>query len=621
MEEFSLFTHSIPSFVYFRHKVNRLIIIIFALLLHLQAFSQQTEEQLATQYFSNAEYDKAADLYENLLSKNATSVYFYENLLQSYLYLKKYEQAEKLVKKQQKRFPENNFFKVDPGYVYRKSGNNLKAENFFSDLLKSFKGTEKQTTDYANALQKRGEDDLAIEVYKKARVLNRNQTIYAIELAQLYAKKRNTRMVIDEYLIALEANPEYLEEIEDYFQLYLDDKADYELLKSAVLKKEKENASNDLYGNLLIWIFVQKKDFDNAFIQAKALDKRNKENGARVYELAKLAMSNKEYDATINIYHYIMQMGKDKPYYLAAQIGILEAKHDKITLARNYSQTDLLTLETEYNVFLNQEGRNDFTASAMLALANLEAYYLHDFDKGIGLYKELIEMPRLNARFKANCKLELGDIYVLKNEVWEAVLLYGQVDKDFLEEPIGQEAKFRNARLSYYIGEFEWAKAQLDVLKTATSQLIANDALELSLLIQDNTLDSIEEPLLLFAKADLFYYQNKTTESMALLDSLQTVYPRHSLADDILFKRAQIYNKDREYQKCIAILEQIGKEHGTEILGDNALFMMADIVENNLLDKQKAMQLYEKFMEQYPGSFYMTEVRRRFRNLRGDVLN
>ena len=583
-------------------------------------FAQQTDEQLATQYFGNGEYAKAADIYERLNSKNPSSMYFYDNLLQSYLNLKQFDDAEKLTKKQQRRFSENAFYKVDMYYVLKKSGNVEKANKYLDELFKPFKGTEGQTTELSNAFQKRNENDLAIQVYLKARKINNSNGMYAIQLAQLYAQKRDTKLVVDEYLNAIQNNPELIDDVEEYLQLYLQSNQDYDVLKLAVLKKEKENSESGVFSDMLIWLYVQRKDFDNAFIQAKAMDKRNKEDGRRVYELGNMAMLNGNYTATLNIYQYIMQLGKDKPFYLASQVGSLEAKNKKILSSPTISQADLLSLENDYNVFLNQEGRNDFTASTMRDLARFEAYQLHQFDKSIALFKELIDMPRLNYRLKAECKLELGDIYVLKNEVWDAILLYGQVDKDFLEDPLGQEAKFRNARLSYYIGEFEWARAQLDVLKTATSQLIANDALELSLMIQDNTQDSIEEPLLLFAKADLNYFQNKMDVATQLLDSINLLFPKHTLDDDILFKRAQIAEKAGAYDKSISYLDQLVKEYGSGVLGDNALFMMADIIENKLHDKQRALKLYEQFIEQYPGSFYSTEVRRRFRSLRGDVV-
>jgi tetratricopeptide (TPR) repeat protein len=229
-------------------------------------------------------------------------------------------------------------------------------------------------------------------------------------------------------------------------------------------------------------------------------------------------------------------------------------------------------------------------------------------------------MPRLDNRFKSECKLDLGDIYVLKGEVWEAMLLYGQVDKEFLEDPLGQEAKFRNAKLSYYLGEFDWARAQLDVLKTATTQLIANNAIELSLQIQDNTIDSNEEPMRWFARADLFYFQNRLADALVVLDSINLVYPKHELADDVVFKRAEIAIKQKNYTLAAQLFEQVYNEHGSGILGDNALYTLAQLNESKLNNLEQARKQYELFIEKYPGSFFLNDVRKSYRALRGDVI-
>ncbi len=490
-------------------------------------------------------------------------------------------------------------------------------------MLSKLKGGEAQTVEMANAFQKRSETDYALSTYLQSRKLNGgNVSLYAIPLAQAYASKHDVKLMTEEYLNALKANPMLEEDIQGYLQLYMEEDADYLQIKNALLKKAKEFPEAASFTEMLIWLYVQRKDFDNAFIQAKSLDKRYREEGRRLVSLGQLAISNEKFDAAVSVFSYVYTTyTKDKPYYLSAKMGSLEARNKKVFYSGMYTDTDLKLLDAEYNTFLQEFGRYYFTAPAIREQAKLNAYYLHNYESAIALLKELIEMPRLDNRFKAECKLELGDIYVLKGEEWEGMLLYGQVDKEFLEDPLGQEAKFRNAKLSYYLGEFDWARAQLDVLKTATTQLIANNALELSLLISDNTIDSIEEPLQLYAKADLNYFQNNFTVSLLYLDSINELYPRHELDDDILYKRAQIYLKQRNYEKSYQYLDQILREHGSGILGDNALYMMTQIAENNQQDKVKALKLYEQFIEQYPGSFFLNDVRKRFRALRGDQLN
>ncbi|MCE2787319.1 MAG: tetratricopeptide repeat protein [Bacteroidota bacterium] len=598
------------------------IILLYFWCLGLSVFAQQKDEQLAAQYFGNNEFDKAADLYEKLLNKTGQSGYYYENLLLCYFKLNRFDDAEKMVKKQVRRNEDNAYYPVDLGYVYKKAGRAEKAKKEWDEVISKLKPGEMYITETANAFQKRGETDLAIGTYLRGRKINGNSiSLFAIPLAQLYGEKKETRMMCEEYLNALQNNPSLIEDVEGYLQLFIENNADYQILKTSLIKKSKDFPGNEVYNEMLIWLYVQRKDFDNAFIHAKAIDKRYKEEGRRLIDLGYLACANEKFDAAAFIFAYVATaFGNTKPYYLNARTGMLDAKNKKVFFTGNYSAEDIKILETDYLNYIQEFGKTYFTASAMRELARLRIYHLKNFETGIALFNEIIELPRLDNKFKAECKLELGDIYVLKGEEWEGMLLYGQVDKDFLEDPLGQEAKFRNARLSYYLGEFEWARAQLDVLKTATTQLIANNALELSLLIQDNTIDSIEDPLELFARADLYYFQNQTAAALMLLDSIDLLFPRHALADDVLFKRSEICIKQRNYSKATGYLEQLLKEHGSGILGDNALYTLAYITEVNLADREQAKKLYEQFMNTFPGSFFITEVRKRYRALRGDNL-
>ncbi|MFN9581425.1 MAG: tetratricopeptide repeat protein [Bacteroidota bacterium] len=583
--------------------------------------AQQNEEQLAAQYFSNNEFDKAAQVYEKIMQQNPESSYIYENLLTCYLQLKQYTEAEKLVKKMQRRNDDNPFYQVDLGYVWMLNNQPEKAEKIFNELLQKLKGSEQETHALANAFQKRRYTDKAISVYLKSRKLNNSTDLFAVQLAQLYAFKNETAAMMEEYMNVLVWNGNLLEEISGYLQNYLDRNEDFELLRTTLLKRMKAYPLNDNYAELMIWLYVQRKDFDNAFIQARALDKRNKENGLRIIELAQLAQQNEYYDAAIANYQYIISLGKDHPNYANAQAGAIEARKLKIITGNTYTPQDLITLENEYKAFISEYGRYYFTANTIRELARLYAYYLNKRDTAIALFKELIVLPRMEAKFAAECKLELGDIYLLNAEEWEAMLLYGQVDKDYKEDPLGQEAKFRNARLSYYLGEFEWARAQLDVLKTATTQLISNNAIELSLLIQDHTIDSVEEPLKLFARADLLLYQKQYAAAEKLLDSLVTTFPRHTLEGPVLYKKAVLQLRKKQTDSAVALLEQLLKEHGTGIYGDNALFDLASIYEREKNDQAKALDYYTRFLTDYPGSFFTTEVRKRVRTIRGDTIN
>ena len=184
---------------------------------------------------------------------------------------------------------------------------------------------------------------------------------------------------------------------------------------------------------------------------------------------------------------------------------------------------------------------------------------------------------------------------------------------------IGQDAKFRNAKLAYYTGDFTWAKGQLDVLKAATSQLIANDALNLSLLITDNLVaDTSGSALKMYARADLQIFAEQPEKAVQILDSIDVKYPNNSLSDDILMAKARILIQQKDYTNAIIPLKKIVDEHPFNLWADDAVFMLGDIYENRLNNKDQARIYYQKIITNYPGSLWINEARRRFRLLRGD---
>ena len=255
----------------------------------------------------------------------------------------------------------------------------------------------------------------------------------------------------------------------------------------------------------------------------------------------------------------------------------------------------------------------------MRELALLEAYYIHDMTAAISILNEAINLPNLPRKVKNEIKLDLGDFYVLDGDVWEATLIYAQVDKEEKDSPLGEDARYRNARLSYYKGEFEWAQAQLGILKGATTELIANNALELSVFIQDNLgLDTTTATMQMFANAELLHLQNKDEAALIKLDSILYRYPGHALSDDVLFKKASIAFENRNYEVAVALLKNLLQSHGDDILADNATFMLGDIYENKFNNPEMAMEYYKKIITDYSGSVLMVEARKRFRILRGD---
>lgn len=604
--------------------ISTFILVLSLLFLSNTALAQSPkDEQLANQYLQAGEYDKAVVLYEKLYDKRPDEI-IYKNYLRCLTSLKDFDKAEKIAKKQTKKFPDQLQYLVDLGQVYELSGAAEKGKQQYEKSVKLLKNDQHQIFGLANAFITAKKFEWAVATYLRGRKLDVYYS-YNFEIAEIYYVTKEYQKMIDEYLDALGQSDAYVQNVQNSLQSKLGDDQNgnkNEMLRTSLLRRIQKSPEKTIYSELLLWLFVQQKDFESALIQAKALDKRLKEDGSRILTLANLCVSNEDYDAAVKAYQYLISKGPDTYHYITARVEMLNTSNKKLVSNGKFSREDLLLLEKEYYATLKELGKSPQTIPLIKGLAHLQAFYLSKTDEAIAFLKEIIGTPGISTQLQAECKLELGDIYLITGELWESTLLYAQVDKANKGEPIGEEAKFRNARLSYYKGDFEWARAQLDVLKGGTSHLIANDALALSLLIQDNMgLDSNITGLLIYSKADLLLFQNKDEEALKTLDTLLKELPGHSLSDEVLMKKAEIMKKKGRFEEQASFLQTIIEKYATDILADDAYFMLADLYEKKLLNKEKAMNLYQELLVKFPGSSFGVEARKRYRSLRGDAAN
>jgi len=581
---------------------------------HLQA----QDPNLANQYFSDGEFEKAAALFSQLLEKDKRSEYYFTRYVDCLMNLEQYAECEKVIKKQIKDAPENTGLYVAYGNLFDKQNKEPEAAAQYKRAI------DKMAADYASVerlarlFTSLSKYDLALQTYEKGATLTRDQQRFAFNIGELYRRKGETTKMIEAYLNALGSDPGKLSMVQTRLAQVLAAEEYTEL--QTQLYARVQSSDNPDYIEILAWSFVQRKDFKSALRQFKALDRRLGENGQRIMNLSGDAAMASEYDVAIEGYEYIIQdKGRLSPFFFDAKKEVMECRRKKITEGYAFTVQDLTTLEAEYEAFIKQFGKTVQTAPLTLQLADLEAYYMQNLSKAISLLEELKVMPGLNRETLARTKINLGDFYLINGDIWESTLLYSQVDKDFKEETIGQESRFKNARLAYFNGDFQWAQAQFDVLKASTSKLIANDALDLSVFIMDNlNLDTSSAAISLYSGAELMVFQNKFEAAFSKLDTLRREFPEHSLQDDILFLEAQIYAKKRNWEKAATLYKDVADKFPEDIRADNALYALAQIYETKLNDLDKAKELYEKIFMDYSGSIFAVEARKRFRVLRGD---
>ncbi|WP_181304846.1 tetratricopeptide repeat protein [Rufibacter sp. XAAS-G3-1] len=572
---------------------------------------------LAKEYLRQNEFGKAEALFSKLIEHDIQFGLVYPDYLKTLLALRNFKEADKLVKRAQKKYPGVPAYAIDEGRVLQAAGNAAAAEKAWAQVVQTT--TPENVYGVATAFQQADLFPYAEQAYLKARQLSGSEKTFAAQLLQLYAYQRKTDLLVDEVLRQVKSNSVPLMYAQNMLQNTLRDEESLAMLEQRLMTDVQAEPDATPVQELLIWTLLQRKDFGPALLQTRALDRRTQGGGARVLSMADISLRNKDYETAIEGYTYVMQQYRSGDLYPIARQRIIQAREEQVKNTFPLDKEKIKLLAQEYEALLQELGRSDRTAEVIKELGELQAFYLEAQPEAVKNLQEVIAMPRAKPNVVAEAKLILADVYLLRGEPWESTLLYSQVEKAHKEQPLGYEAKLRNARLSYYKGDFELAQSHLDILKLATSREIANDALDLSLLIIDNTgMDTSMAALKEYAAIDFLVFQHKYPEAMAALDKLLTKYPGHSLTDEIYFQKAELLQLVGQFPEAAQNLQLIIDNPKYDILSDDALFLLAKLNEENLKQPEKAQELYNQLLVKHPGSVFVAEARKRLRKLRGD---
>ena len=576
-----------------------------------QQSSRQVDEQLARSFYNNKEYDKAAELYNNLYSQYHYFHYF-SQYVECLLHLENYEEAEKSLKSFIKKDNTTNKWRaqINLAYVYQKTGNIEKVDKNLKKLINELPEDKSAFIQVANTLRTKDFDEYAIMLYDRGANIESINYKFYMEKALAYQSMMNFEKATDNYLFHLETDPDDYDVVKSRlsFMIRYDvDGSVTEDIRFALLKKTQDNPENVMFAELLVWYALQIKDYEIALNQEIAIDKRFNDREWDIIYLARIARDNEQYDIAATAYKYLIKKSNEGAFYPEAVVGLTEVEYVN-------SEYDNSEFEKRIENECLELGINDKTIPILIIRTDILAFRLNETEKATELLNNTLELniSRLN---KAKLKMKLADIYLFKEEVWEATLLYSQVDKSMKEEPIGHEARFKNAQLRYYIGEFDWALAVLNILKSATSKLIANDAMTLSLLITDN-LEYDTVALQRLAKADFYIYQKRYDLANQMLDSVNTYNPNEYSMPYLLMRKAQIAYDNSEFEAADSLYKRVYQGYSDSYMADDALLKDAILLEKILNKKDEAMECYAKLIDEYTASVYVAQARNAYRRLR-----
>ena len=616
-------------------RFKYLFIVLFSIVSVSSFFSQVStiDFQLAKKYYLDSDYEKAALYYEKIFKESEHRLKIYENYKSTFIELNKFKEAEKLIKTLIKENPNKLKFLVDLGVIYGLVDRSDKKNQVFDKAIEKIikETTYDNAFDLGLAFEKIGNLEKALEVYLNFESKNLlNPFAFHSKIALIYNKTGQTNKMINTFFEMLDFNNKFLQNVQNGlvnsidFQNNLKEK---EILRQSIIEKIQANPKKIVYIELLAWFYMLNNDYENAYTQIKALDKKLNKNGSKLLELGNTALNNQDFKVAIKCFDDVVLKSNSLEYKFEAKNKKLFALKSKILYGNKIIQEELEELKANYLLILSQlnNSKNVYNNSIrkynlLLDLSEIEAFYLGDISSAKQHLNNAILIPRLKEKQKGNAKLKLANILVLEDNIWEASLMYLQIEKQFKDDQLGHLAKFKNAQVYYFSGEYDWCQAQLKVLKASTSKLIANDALELSVLISDNyNMDTSEVAMKLFSYADMLTFQQQFSKANILYDSILKNFKNHSLNDEIIFRKAKINLKQHNYQKAVEHFKLLIDNYPNSILLDNSLFLIASIYEEKIKDFDQAKKYFKTILFDHKGSLYAAESRKRFRKLAGST--
>lgn len=591
----------------------------FSVAQNIQQEKAQNDYLLAENYYREGEYEKATQLYRKLYDSSPFNTTYLGRLISCYQETDNFLESETLL---QNRIQANNnqvYLYVYLGYNYERQQQKEKATENYNLALNSL---EKNPA-YGGLIGRLFKDfnllDNAILAYKKAMEANENAN-YNFQIAEIYGEKGAYKEMFESYIEMVDKNDQYFGLVQRYTSKYITDDAENEanvLFRKTLLRKSASNPK-DVWNVLLSWLFTQQKDYTKALLQEKALFQRNPESLNAIFTIGKIAFENTSFDAAQQCFNFIVESTNDKN----------EAINAHLFLARIAIETKNPETEKLFQNLFTEFGKNTATINLQVAYADFLTFSENKPELANTVLEEALLYA--NSKFsKARIKLKLGDVLVFTGKYNKALIYFSQIQTELKNHELAQEARFKVAQTSYFKGDFEWAKAQAKVLKSSTTQLIANDAVDLFLKISDNEpVDSIPSGLKQLANAELLAFQNKNDEALAALDNLISskdilingLIPGEVIYDDVFFFRAKLLIKQKRYEEAILDLAKIVAADNQGFLTDDVYFIMAEMYHYNLKNIEKAKEYYQKIIFEHPSSIYLVDARKRYRKLRGDEI-
>ncbi|MDZ7260719.1 MAG: tetratricopeptide repeat protein [candidate division KSB1 bacterium] len=615
-----------------RHRKSKVLIVlltgIYCVWLSVEALTQPGEAvfsqlKLAQEYEQLGDYNKALEIYRSLFNRNPQNATIYEGLKRNLLRLKLYDEAISIT---ESRLKDRYDFRlqIDLAEIYYKSGRTEEALRLWNEVIQNQPRDINVYREVANRLLNNGLFDEAVKVYQKGREKVNNPDVFTLELANLYTIRMDYRNAVLEYLKYLKQNPDQLAFVEARIASFTDDPEVADQVARIIWENVQPGKQGLPLRKLLAGLFLRTGDYNSALEEYKIIDdlltvKIKKETeGQELFTFAQNALREKAYFHAEQAFSLIISKYPNSPYITQARYG----------LARCYQLQGLHYQALQaYSDLLNSSPRTPQAQDALFQIGEIKLNQLLDPEGARIAFTSLLEKyPASDKQYEA--MFGIGDCLVAQGQLAEARAWYQrpltEVPQDMRRRISSQEvapkALYELARLDFVEEKFDSALEKLSQIYKGSpetgltlNQALVNDALELTLLIEENRTN--DKTLNLYAQAILLERQHRYEQALDKLKALSEKNSQAPIVDEALLKMGQLQYQLKHFQTAIATYRKLISEYPKSLYVDLAQKRIAEVYEQGLGDLKQAQQEYELFLVNYPQSLLVEEVRKKVRML------
>jgi tetratricopeptide (TPR) repeat protein len=600
-------------------KILLLITFASTLLYAQSAFDLNSKYALAQSYLQGGQYEKAKSLLEDLYAEQPANYQFFQSLNDVYVQLKDYDSSINLIESWIKKSnPDINLYGM-LGKTYYIKGDENKAFEIWDNALKTLPQSEVNYRVIANYAIERRAFDKAIEYLKKGQDISSNPIFFAYDLANLYSVTMQYKNATEEYCMILSQSPGQAGLVEGRILNFIGKPGALEQAISIVEKYAQSDNIN--FKELLAKLYSEAKDYDKAFKLYQKIDEIQNSQGSQLLNFAQFLYDEKIYKTSAEVYNDVINKFPNSPFIPNAKLGY--AKTLEAVLFENENKdssdwkpyynpvsADVSEADKVVNAYLQivkLYNHSETANEALLRIGEIKLFKQNDITESKQYFEQIVKDSPLS-QYAGKAYLDLGEAELINGNLVKATEYFSHVISNLTYQQNDKNtASYKLARIYFYKGDFETAKNALSPLLNNLQNSSANDALELSLLM--NTSQSDSSNLTLFALAEKLAGERKFAEAFKRYESVASDPQKFMLQNLAALRGAEMQLAMSNYDTSIVLLQKIASDKDANIYADKALYLLGEIYQFGLKDSVKAIESYEDLLARFPNSLYLDEAR------------